>query len=200
MLCIAADARSAVLVPTDLDRPILRPQMPGEGLLEQRLNPFAAPAPRFGAEYTGWIDVRHPALSGAGDTLLGYDRYDRQFDQASTILTDENGILASSNVPRDLNHANRVYATQAGVSLIERQTRGYASPAAGNPGSFNFPLSNAEERSIMMQNIGGNRIDVYYARDLISGAHGETYSPDNTAGNNHRAQHARPRDHSLHDQ
>jgi hypothetical protein len=200
MLCLASSARSAVLVPTALDRPMTRPAMNREGLLEHKLNPFSPGNGRFGAEYTGWIDVRHPALGGTGDALLGFDRYDRRFDQATTILTDKTPYEAKSDVPRDLDHANRVYASQAGVSIIERQTRGIASPAAG-AGSFDFPLSHGlgpappngqmglpmEEQAIMQQNVGGNRINVYYAQDLTSGAYGETYYPDFTAGGNNEA-------------
>lgn len=200
-LMFASAAQSAVLVPTALNRPGLRPAMTGEGLLEQQANPFVTAGPRIGAEYTGWIDIRHPALSGGTSTLLGFDRYDRRFDQATTILTDRNGVVAAANVPRDLDHTNRVYATQAGVSVIERQTRGYTSPAAGMPGSFDFPLSHGlggpppngqqglpmEEQAIMQQNIGGNRINSYYARDLTSGAYGETYNPSFTAGGNNEA-------------
>ncbi|CAN5335444.1 hypothetical protein BH09PLA1_BH09PLA1_13750 [soil metagenome] len=186
-LMFASIAQSAVLVPVGLNRIGLRPMMTGEGLLEQQPNPFVTAGPRIGAEYTGWVDIRHPALSGGTSTLLGYDRYDRRFDQATTFLTDVNGITANANVPRDLNHTNRVYATQAGVSVIERQTRGYTSPAAGMPGSFDFALSFAEERDIMMQNVGGNRVNNYYARDLTSGAYGETYNPALIAGGNNEA-------------
>src|SRR3954467_2873864 len=71
---------AAQLVPTALDLAGLRPAMPGEGLLAHVINPYAqnanAPA-RSGEEFTGWIDVRHPALSGPGDIIYGYDWYDR---------------------------------------------------------------------------------------------------------------------------
>ncbi len=86
---------------------------------------------------------------------------------------------------------------EAGVSLIERSTRTYTSPAVGQPGSFDFPLSHGlgaaqmglpmEEQAIMQQNGGGGNIDVYYGRSLVSNANGETYYPSFTAGNNNEA-------------
>jgi hypothetical protein len=184
----------------------LRPMMPGEGLLAHVANPYAqnATAPvRSGEEFTGWIDVRHPALAGAADTLLGFDRYDRQLSQATTILKDANA-LAGSDVVTDLKHANTAFARQAGVSVIERSTRTYASPAVGQPGYFDFPLSHGlgdpmdpnsqaakmlpkEEQAIMQQNVGGGAINVYYAQSLVSNAYGETYHPSFTAGGNNEA-------------
>jgi hypothetical protein len=190
---------AAVLVPTALDQAGLRPSMPAEGLLAHVANPYAqnANAPvRSGEEFTGWIDVRHPALGGPGDTILGYDRYDRQLSQATTILKDKNGALPlSMNVTRDLNYANTLYAREAGVSLIERSSRTYESPASG-ASSFDFPLSHGlgtqagqpmEEQAIMQQNVGGGNLDVYYGRSLTSTANGETYWPSNVAGNNNEA-------------
>src|SRR3954469_10330310 len=166
-------ASGSELVPTALDLPILRPAMLSEGLLAHLANPYAqnptAPV-RSGEEYTGWIDVRNPALAGPGDASLGFDRYDRQLSQATTILKDRNNLLPQSvDVTRDLNYANTLYAREAGVSLIERSTRTYTSPAAGQAGSFDFPLSHGlgnagdpgtqfglpkEESDIMLQNVG----------------------------------------------
>ena len=144
MVFFSSTVLGAVLVPTALDITGLRPMMPGEGLLAHVANPYAQNANtpvRSGEEYTGWIDVRNPALNGPGDTVLGYDRYDRQLTQATTILKDKNGLLPQSvDVTRDLNYANTLYAREAGVSLIERSSRTYASPAAG-AASFDFPLS-----------------------------------------------------------
>src|SRR4051794_10883030 len=199
-----AGVSGAELVPSALDLPIVRPAMLSEGLLAHLANPYAqnptAPV-RSGEEYTGWIDVRNPALAGLGDTILGFDRYDRQLSQATTILKDRNNLLPQSvDVTRDLNYANTLYAREAGVSLIERSTRTYTSPAAGQAGSFDFPLSHGignpgdpqfglpqEEKDIMLQNVGGGNIDVYYARSLTSNANGETYYPSFTAGNNNEA-------------
>jgi hypothetical protein len=186
-----------VLVPEALDQNATRSPMPGEGLLEQLPNPFAAGGARYGGEYTGWVDVRSPALAGPTSTIFGYDRYDRRIDQATTVLTDNAGVVATADVTRDLNHANRAYASQAGVSVIERSTRGYTSPAVGQANSFNFPLSHglgpaqmgqpAEEQGIMQQNVAGNRVNVYYGRDLTSGAYGETFNPSLIAGGNNEA-------------
>lgn len=187
---IAARNPESVLVPMNLNRVgQLRPKMAGEGLLEHRINPFSPGGNiRFGSEFTGWIDARHPALAGPRDNILGYDRYERQIDQATTILTDNAGVVANANVTRDLNHANRVIASQAGVSVIERSTRGYTSPAVGQAGSFNFPLDFAtEETPLMAQNVAGGRVNVYYGRDLSSGAYGETAFPSFTAGGNNEA-------------
>jgi hypothetical protein len=197
-------ASAAVLVPTNLDISTTRPVMPGEGLLENTINPFATnsdpnAAARPGQEYTGWIDIRSPVLAGGTDTLLGYDRYDRQINQATTILTDKNNAVAGADVTTDLDHTNTAYARQAGVSVIERSTRGYKSPAAG-AASFDFPLSHGlgdaitgqlgqpmEEQAIMGQNVGGGNVNVYYAQSLVSNALGETYHPSFTAGLNNEA-------------
>jgi hypothetical protein len=200
MIFFSASAWAAELVPTALNLPGLRPTMPGEGLLAHVINPYAqnagSPA-RSGEEFTGWIDVRHPALSGPSDTVYGYDRYDRQLSQATTILKDRNDQTPQSvDITRDLNYANTLYAREAGVSLIERSTRNYTSPAVGQPGSFDFPLSHGlgtqagqpmEEQDIMQQNVGGGNMDVYYGRSLTSTANGETYWPSNAAGNKNEA-------------
>jgi hypothetical protein len=207
-LFCSANGFAAVLVPAALDVAGTRPTMLGEGLLTHVANPYAqnANAPlRTGDEFTGWIDVRHPALSGPGDTILGFDRYDRQLSQATTVLKDRNELLPQSmNVTRDLNYANTLYAREAGLSVIERSTRTYASPAVGQPGSFDFPLSHGlgdpmdptsqaaqmlpmEEQAIMQQNVAGGRVNVYYGRSLVSNANGETYNPSFTAGGNNEA-------------
>jgi hypothetical protein len=208
MVLCSGSIWAAQLVPTALDLPGLRPTMPGEGLLAHVANPYAqnANAPvRSGEEYTGWIDVRNPALNGPSDTIYGYDWYDRQLSQATTILKDRNNQTPQSvDVTRDLAYANTLYAREAGVSLIERSTRNYTSPAVGQPGSFDFPLSHGlgdpndpnsqaaqglpmEEQAIMQQNVGGGKIDVYYGQSLSSNANGETYYPSFTAGNNNEA-------------
>lgn len=201
VLCIATmtgAASASVLVSTDLDIFGLRPKMIGEGLLEHVGNPYAQNANgRSGEEFTGWIDIRHPALGGPADTVTGYDRYDRQANQATTVLKDTANVTAASDVVVDLDHANTAYARQAGVSVIERSTRTYTSPAVGQAGSFTFPLSHGlgagqagqpmEEQAIMMQNVGGNAVNVYYAQSLVSNAFAETYNPSFTAGGNNEA-------------
>src|SRR4051812_47687782 len=78
----------AQYVPTALDVPGLRSTMLGEGYLQFQQNPIVAP--RYGDEYTGWIDVRHPARSEglANDTNFGFDISDHQTFVRTTNLRD----------------------------------------------------------------------------------------------------------------
>lgn len=160
------------------DQAGLRTAMPREGLLAYGSNPASD---RFGDEWTGWIDVRHPSLAGPSDTVRGYDRSDRFVNVRSTIL--KVGAAATpENRTVDFNFANKAYVYQAGISVIETSTRTIVSPAAG-AGSFSFPLNYADENSIMAAYNGkAPTIDLYYAKGLNSGGNGETDYPSFTAG------------------
>ena len=184
-----------------IDRGGLRTPMLNEGYLAYLPNPNVG---RFGEEWTGWIDVRHPSLAGSRDVLFGYDRSDRFVTVRSTILTDSgipgmNGRppqVGQADRPTDFDYANKAYLLQSGVSVIETDTRGVTSPAVGMAGSFDFPLSHglgdaqmglpSEEQNIMTSNnAGAPTIDNYYANSLVSSnALAETFYPSFLAGGN----------------
>ncbi len=158
----------------------LRTAMPREGLLAYESNPASG---RFGDEWTGWIDVRHPSLAGPRNTARGYDRSDRSVSVRTTILTDNTGAMAPDGRVTDFNMANKAYVYQAGVSVLETGLRGVTSPAAGRDGSFAFPLSLPAERQIMTDNnAAAPTIDLYYANRLASGGLAEAYYPSLIAG------------------
>jgi PEP-CTERM motif len=171
---------NAAHIPNSLDMAGLRTPLPGEGYLAYSLNPVSG---RFGDEWTGWIDVRHPSLAGPRDTDFGYDRSDRFVQVRSTILTDNTGATAANNRVVDFDFANKAYVYQAGVSVLETSTRGVVSPPVGAAGTFSFPLTFPQEQSIMAANNGAApTIELYYANGLNSGANGETYYPSLIAG------------------
>jgi hypothetical protein len=172
-------------IPTALDLPGFRTSMPNEGYLAHTVNPAAG---RFGEEWTGWVDVRHPSLLGVTDTDFGYDRSDRHFDVRSNILTDSASITANASRARDFDYANKAYMLQSGVSIIETDSRNVTSGAGGAP-VFSFGLSFNEEKAIMpAMNAAAPTVENYYAgtngafNSLDSNAFGETYNPSLIAG------------------
>jgi hypothetical protein len=142
---------------------------------------------RFGHEWSGWVDVRHPSLAGPKNTVLGYDRSDRFVKLQTTILKDNTGAVAEADRVNDFHFANKAFGYQAGVTVLETATRTVVSPAAGKPNTFDFPLTHGlgpqaglpkEEQSIMANNNAGPPvIDIYYAKSLASGALAETFYP-----------------------
>ncbi len=170
-----------------------RTALEGEGYLRFAPDPGSR---RTGDEWSGWIDVRHPALNGPRDVDCSYDtasgcafdRSDRSLQVQSIILRDNTGAIAPDDRINDFHYADKAYLLQAGVSVLEAGVRGVDSPAAGRPGSFDFPLSHGlgdaqmglpqEEQTIMgNHNSGAPLIDNYYATSLTSGALAETFHP-----------------------
>ena len=171
-------------VPTFLDIPSPRIGLPGEGYLVSRPNPIVT---RFGDEYTGWIDIRHPARVSVNqpDTTLGYDMSDHQIRIRTTTLTDSAGVVAMPSIGRDFNFANRIWGgSQAGLSFIQDAHRNYTSGAAnpgGQPVNFTFPpdVGGAAGSSLFDSRIGSatnnftggpasRRIDMYYVGNMDS--------------------------------
>ncbi len=72
---LLAQPARATHIPTNLDVSAKRTEMQGEGYLQYLSNP----ASRWGNEWTGWVDAKHPSLVGMRDPSFGYDRSDRQF-------------------------------------------------------------------------------------------------------------------------
>ncbi len=159
----------------------LRQPMPNEGYLAFAPDPTAAGGPRFGDEWTGWLDVRHPSLAGPANTVYGYGRSDRFIQVQTSILTDSAGARARSDRVTDLGVANRTFLSQAGVSFLETRSQELVSVNDDPNRRFSFPLSFAvEERNIMLNlnaNRGAPRVDVYYAETLDTGSLGETWHP-----------------------
>ncbi|MCS7032452.1 MAG: hypothetical protein NZ561_00480 [Phycisphaerae bacterium] len=167
-------------VPSFLDIPGTRIGLPGEGYLVARPNPLAN---RFGDEYTGWIDIRHPARVSANlpNFNSGYDMSDHQLRIRTTTLTDSNGVSAAPNIARDFHYANRIWGgSQAGLSVIQDAHRNYTSGGAnpgGLPVTFTFPPEVGGSSAVFDGRIGSatnnltggpatRRIDMYYVADM----------------------------------
>lgn len=159
----------------------LRQPMPGEGYLVYGPDPGADGGARFGDEWTGWLDVRHPSLAGPVNTVFGYGRSDRFLQVQTSILTDSTGARARSDRVTDFTVANEVYMAQAGLSVLETRSQELVSVNNDPARRFSFPLSFAVEEVAIMQNLNLNRaaplIDVYYANALDTGNLAETWSP-----------------------
>ena len=171
-------------IPTGIDLGGYRTKMPGEGYLAHTVNPAVS---RFGEEWTGWVDIRHPSLVGTADLDFGYDRSDRRYDVNSNILKDANS-MGMPDRARDFNFANKAYMLQAGVSVIETGLRTVTADMAGAP-NFTIGLSFAEEQAIMpAMNAAAPTIETYYAgsnmggNSLDSAAFAETYNPSLLGG------------------
>jgi len=148
-----------------------------EGYLDYAADPVAA---RFGDEWTGWLDGRHPALQGPRDPEFGYDRSDHFVGVQTTTLTGAGGGPALPNIPRDFDVANRAFVLQGGLSIVETAHRDVSSGAAA---AFTFPLDVAEEMGITASlNAGAPTLDVYYGTSLDSNAFGETIAPSQGLG------------------
>lgn len=140
-VCMGSIAH-AQYVPIALDVSGIRFKMPYEGYLQYQPNPLVG---RFGDEYTGWIDVRHPARASTTaadeDTNFGFDMSDHILNLRTTRLIDSTGAAATPNPKRDFDFANQAWA-QAGLSMIQTAHRTYTSGDAvpgGNPVNFTFP-------------------------------------------------------------
>jgi hypothetical protein len=169
-------------VPTAVDVPGTRTPLVNEGYLIHKVNP-AQGINRFGDEYTGWIDIRHPARASvnANNTVFGYDTSDHITRIRTTTLTDANGVTATPNIARDFNFMNRIYGSQAGWSVLETAHRNYTSGGAvpgGNPVNFTFPIDTGgasqsivdSQFGLAANNLTGGpatkTIDLYYHGEL----------------------------------
>ena len=75
---------------------------------------------RLGEEWTGWVDIKHPALDGTTDMSRGYDRSDHAVTLRALVVTDDatpTPQTATPDIPRDLHFSNKVFG-QAGVSVM----------------------------------------------------------------------------------
>ncbi|MBX9585409.1 MAG: hypothetical protein K2X87_34310, partial [Gemmataceae bacterium] len=164
--------------------------LPKSGSLQYAVGPLG----RYGHEWTGWVDTRHPSLAGpkdtgdkAGKNIAGYDRSDRWFRVQSTVLTDNGRDDAgkarppqtgANNRPRDFDFANKAFIYQAGVMPIEVAKRDVTSPTFGKAGSFNFPLSTAERVAVAnANNAPAPTVNLYYGD--LGGDRGITRFPPN---------------------
>ena len=126
---------------------------------------------RLGEEWTGWVDIKHPALDGTTDTMLGYDRSDHAVTLRALVVTDDTTPTpqtATPDIPRDLHFSNKVFA-QAGVSVM------LDSPATGiTVSDVTFPLSNSKTKFVELDTVfvDPNRspvatvINVFYGQNL----------------------------------
>ena len=125
------------------------------GYLEYKVNPAAG---RFGEEWTGWIDVRHPAMDGTEQTFDPFDRSNRFVNVHNKIVTDGSTPrqTATPDLIRDYDFGNKIYA-QAGISVVSTGNQ------AVTQGDVTFPLDFDERTKVLSNNrVGGKTVNDYY--------------------------------------
>lgn len=176
-------AALAVSIPISLNIEAIRPSMANEGYLAYLPNPQTG---GFGEEYTGWIDIRHPANDGATNTELGFDRSDH-FVKVKTITTIDNaGASAKPQVQRDFDFTNKIYA-QAGVSVIRVEQDTLVLNGGGGSPNVRWPIGQTGQDDAMKslkRSADASTINDYYVQQY-DGSHpnGLTSPPYGYGGN-----------------
>jgi hypothetical protein len=151
--CFACVAGSTTLFQqracaTHLDPPLnqgLRLAMPGEGYLEYQQNPVSA---RFGEEWTGWVDIRHPAMDGTTQTFDPFDYSNRFANVRTIIVTDNAGVEArpggaaantGNGIRRDFDYANKIYM-QEGLSVVREGSGAVTMNGANGAPNAAWPI------------------------------------------------------------
>lgn len=163
LLGVSSEALAAHLV--GIDRFGLRTKMPNEGYLAYLPNPLSN---AYGEEYSGWIDVRHPAMDGTQDTMLGFDRSDH-FVKLKTITVTANNAMgvATPAVPdilRDFDFSNKIYA-QAGLSLIRSERDDLTLAPLDASRVYTWPLDQGggdDEMKSLKRSNSDQTINAYY--------------------------------------
>jgi hypothetical protein len=171
----AGTSRASHLDPPLLN--ILRQPIGGEGYLEYQPTPASA---RFGEEYTGWVDIRHPARDGTTQTFDPFDYTNRFVNVKTIIVTDNAGVEARPGgqaantgigVRRDFDYANKIWM-QAGMSVIREG--GGAITMNGMNGAPNraWPANDAtlDALNALQRSPNASTVNMYYLKDGSTGA------------------------------
>jgi hypothetical protein len=142
-----------------LDPPVrlnsVRPAMPNEGYLTFKPNPIDLD--QFGEEWTGWVDVRHPAMDGSTQTFDPFDRSNRFANVKTIIVSDSNGVAARPNnqdaatgigIRRDFDYANKIWA-QLGLSIIRTEHGTLSLDGTGGAPSLAWPINRTTDDDAM---------------------------------------------------
>jgi PEP-CTERM motif-containing protein len=164
------------------DIPGLRTPLPNEGYLTYLFNPFTGD---FGDEYTGWIDVRHPAMDGTTDTAFGFDRSDNFVNIRTVTVTDNAATAATPNVRRDFDFANKIYA-QAGLSLVRTESGALTLNGMGGAPNVAWPINQTNQDDAMKalgRSANATTINTYYVQSYTPAVNGLTSFPFTFGGN-----------------
>jgi len=168
----------------------LRTPLPSEGYLEYKLNPASS---RFGQEWTGWVDIRHPARDGTTQTFDPFDYSNRYVDVRTIIVTDNAGVEArpggqaantGNGIRRDFDYANKIYA-QAGLSIIREGGGAITMNGAGGAPNKAWPADDPtlDVLNTLQRSANARTINAYYIKSHTSGSNGITGAPDPFGGN-----------------
>lgn len=164
----------------------IRTPMPNEGYLRHSINPSAG---RFGEEWTGWVDVRHPAMNGTTQTFSPFDRSNRYVDVKTITVSDNLGVAAAPNIARDFDYANKIYA-QAGISIIRERDPGNETLAlngAGGAPTTAWPMNQGAHDDAMKalkRSANATTINNYYVQAYDTTAPTGLTSPSTPFGAN----------------
>lgn len=146
--------------------PGVRNALPGEGLLEFKPNPDAGD---YGEEWTGWVDIRHPALGGGTNVMNPYDRSDRVVDVKTITVTDNAGTTAMPSINRDFHYANKIWM-QMGVTVLEEETDTLTHNGAQAPAQT-FPFNTGAEDDAMKifeRSANPSAVNLYYIQSYTN--------------------------------
>ncbi len=93
------------------------------------------------------------------------------------MLTDSAGKVGANNRTDDFDYADKAYMLQAGFMPLESDTRNIVSPAAGQAGSFAFPIDVSRVAIATANNAGAPTADMYYGDLGPGGFFGVTRVP-----------------------
>lgn len=165
------------------DLPGLRTPLPNEGYLAFLSNPITR---AFGEEYTGWIDVRHPAMDGTRDLNFGFDRSDRFVNVRTVTVTDNAGVAANPNIRRDFDFSNKVYAL-AGLSIIHTESGALTLNGAGGTPNVKWPIDQGmqdDQMKALSRSADAATINAWYVQKYDGTMPNGLTSPPNPFGGN----------------
>src|SRR4051812_40096397 len=160
-----------------LDPPIvttLRTAMGGEGYLEYQMDPTKA---RFGEEYTGWVDIRHPSRDGTTQTFDPFDYSNRFVNVKTIIVTDNAGVEARPGgqaantgigIRRDFDYSNKIWM-QAGLSVIREGGGTITMNGVNGAPNRAWPANDAalDALNALQRSANATTVNTYYLKDII---------------------------------
>jgi len=147
-LVMTANTATAVV---NLNRALFRTPMPNEGYVQHVPDGFDLHGRRWAEEWTGWVDVRHPAMDGVQDAYYPFDRSDHRVDVHTVLCSDNSvpAVPAAPNRPRDFDFSCKIYA-QGGFSAIREAGDAtlHLNGAGGAP-DVTWPINKTDQDDAM---------------------------------------------------
>jgi hypothetical protein len=166
-----------------------RTPMDNEGYLEFQANPVFG---RFGEEWTGWVDVRHPAMDGTTQTFDPFDRSNRFVNVKTITVNDNAGTAAAPNIPRDFDYASKIWA-QTGISIVRQRDPGNETMRLdGTNGAPNipWPIDQAGQddamKGVAAVRAANPTVNLWYVDRYTPALNGLTSPPNPYGGNTPR--------------